>query len=150
MLSYLQNGTIINRRCIKTIKDCSLDTSNGKKYYLVSQNEQVVDFDEIKRLFCNNFLQVTENAMKSVDCYFELQNNHAYIVEFKNRKISTKLENDLKLKLKDTLLILNQNFQKDMLYFKDRLNYIVVYSYEKNEIKNRNFKEKIFKKASKS
>ena len=57
-----------------------------------------------------------------------------FLIEFKNAKIDQKQKHGLNLKLKDSLLILMDSFGFNLKDFQKRLNYIVVYREEKNDV----------------
>lgn len=134
------------------MKECSLDNSRGKHKYLVDfeVDKKVVNFDEMKRLFCKEYLGIEETSMKSVDCYLELKTGEILLIEFKNGELKKESEKvKLKLKLKDSMLIICDAFEKSIRDVKDRLIYIVVYNGEKNPQKNKKIKQHVYKQSSK-
>ena len=163
MISCFMNGHVIKRNCKKTLSDCSKDDQGHE---LSDITEDVVDFDKVKEIYCDEYLKASYTIFKSVDTYLEGTNNQIFLIEFKNAKIDQKQKHGLHLKLKDSLLILTSLFELDLKEFQKRLNYIVVYCEEKNDVssqchdfaaengipasyKNRNLRKKIAKRTSK-
>lgn len=157
------NGHVIKTSCKKTLRDCSKDDHGNALSNIV---DDVVDFDNVKKFYCDKHLNASYTILKSVDTYLEGNNNQIFLIEFKNAKIDQKQKHGLNLKLKDSLLILTDSFGFNLKDFQKRLNYIVVYSEEKNDVssqylefatendipasfKNRNLKKKISKRTTK-
>lgn len=163
MISCFMNGQVIRNNCKKTLRDCSQDDQG---YALSNISDDVVDFDNVKKIFCDKHLKTSYTILKSVDTYLEGNNNQIFLIEFKNAQIDKKQKYGLNIKLKDSLLILTNSFGFNLKDFQERLNYIVVYSESKNDVssqylalatkndipasfKNRNLKKKISKRTSK-
>ncbi|EGF15847.1 hypothetical protein J1C81_02975 [Streptococcus sanguinis] len=163
MISCFMNGHVIKTSCKKTLRDCSKDDHGNALSNIV---DDVVDFDNVKKFYCDKHLNASYTILKSVDTYLEGNNNQIFLIEFKNAKIDQKQKHGLNLKLKDSLLILTDSFGFNLKDFQKRLNYIVVYSEEKNDVssqylefatendipasfKNRNLKKKISKRTTK-
>jgi len=163
MISCFMNGHVIKNNCKKTLRDCSKDDHGNALSNIV---DDVVDFDNVKKFYCDKHLNASYTILKSVDTYLEGNNNQIFLIEFKNAKIDQKQKHGLNLKLKDSLLILTDSFGFNLKDFQKRLNYIVVYSEEKNDVssqylefatendipasfKNRNLKKKISKRTTK-
>ena len=163
MISCFMSGHVIKNNCQKTLRDCSKDDQG---YALSNIADDVVDFDNVKKIYCAKHLNASYTILKSVDTYLEGNNNQIFLIEFKNAKIDQKQKHGLNLKLKDSLLILTDSFGFNLKDFQKRLNYIVVYSEEKNDVssqylefatendipasfKNRNLKKKISKRTTK-
>ena len=163
MISCFMNGHVIKTSCKKTLRDCSKDDHENALSNIV---DDVVDFDNVKKFYCDKHLNASYTILKSVDTYLEGNNNQIFLIEFKNAKIDQKQKHGLNLKLKDSLLILTDSFGFNLKDFQKRLNYIVVYSEEKNDVssqylefatendipasfKNRNLKKKISKRTTK-
>lgn len=151
MISKFQDGKVINRKCIQSIDVCSIDDNGaGEKVKMVTVEDPVINFDRFKTLFCNHELGITEEALKSVDCYLELDNGQIYLIEFKNGKIDNSVRKDLNTKLKDSLLMINHSFEQNLGYAKTNINYVVVYNSTKNGLSAKSFKSAMNKKTSKS
>lgn len=163
MINCFMNGHVIQNNCKKTLRDCSKDDQG---YALSNITDDVVDFDNVKKIYCDKYLNASYTILKSVDTYLEGNNNQIFLIEFKNAKIDQKQKYGLHLKLKDSLLILMDSFGFNLKDFQERLNYIVVYRENKNDVssqylqfatenaipasfKNRNLKKKISKRTTK-
>ena len=162
MINCFMNGHVINNNCKKTLRDCSKDDQGCA---LSNIDDDVVDFDNVKKIYCAKHLNASYTILKSVDTYLEGNNDQIFLIEFKNAKIDQKQKYGLHLKLKDSLLILTNSFGFDLKDFQERLNYIVVYCEGKNDVssqyhnfatkngilpsfKNRKLKQKIAKRTS--
>lgn len=162
MISCFMSGHVIKNNCQKTLRDCSKDDQG---YALSNIADDVVDFDNVKKIYCAKHLNASYTILKSVDTYLEGNNDQIFLIEFKNAKIDQKQKHGLNLKLKDSLLILMDSFGFNLKDFQKRLNYIVVYREEKNDVsseyleiatenailpsfKNRKLKQKIAKRTS--
>lgn len=163
MINCFMNGHVIKNKCKKKLSDCSKDDQG---YVLSNIDDDVVDFDNVKKIYCDKHLNASYTILKSVDTYLEGNNDQIFLIEFKNAKIDQKQKHGLNLKLKDSLLILTDSFGFNLKDFQERLNYIVVYREEKNDVsseylefatgngipasyKNRNLKRKISKRTTK-
>ena len=143
MISQFEHGKVIKSKCLYSVKECSRDKSEC----MVDIDTQVVNFDMLKREFCNTYLKSSEETMKSVDCYLELDSGDVYLIEFKNGKIARNQILGLKLKLKDSLLLINESFDKNLKFCKNKIIYIVVYNRDKNPSENKVFKDKLTSKS---
>lgn len=145
-ISELKNK--INNECYSNFHECSLDDEDkNNKQYMTDINDKVIDFDHYKRIFCNDYLKTSEDALKSVDCYLLLSNNDIYLIEFKNGDISKKIRENLKIKIKDSILILTESLDKNINYLKNKVTYIVVYNESKNKSLNEDFKRMVSVKS---
>lgn len=144
MISQFRQGEVIQTNCFCSLKECSRD----KDECMIEIDSSVVNFDKLKREFCNKYLNSSENAMKSVDCYLELNSGDIYLIEFKNGHVSKNEALGLKLKLKDSLLLINESFGKNLKLCKTTITYVVVYNRDKNPSTNNTFKKTLLKRSS--
>lgn len=150
MTNKLASKKRIATECWSSIKKCSKDTSQGENEYLVNNDYRVIDFDKLKELFCKECLNTNSmGVVKSVDCYLELDNDEIILIEFKNGKITDAIQGDLKVKLKDSLLILLEAFDKSLVDTRKNVIYMVVYNKSKNKLTNEVFKRQMAKNAGK-
>ena len=119
MISCFMNGQVIRNNCKKTLRDCSQDDQG---YALSNISDDVVDFDNVKKIFCDKHLKTSYTILKSVDTYLEGNNNQIFLIEFKNAQIDKKQKYGLNIKLKDSLLILTNSFGFNLKDFQERLN----------------------------
>lgn len=150
MTNKLASNKRITAECCSSIKKCSKDTSQDNDEYLVDNDYRVIDFDKLKELFCKECLETTlVGVVKSVDCYLELDDGGIILIEFKNGEVTKSIRGDLKVKLKDSLLILLEAFGKSLGDTRKNVTYMVVYNKEKNKWTNKELKEKMAKKSGK-
>ena len=93
---------------ISTIEDCSFDDDN--KVVLINSEKPAINFDKASEVLVKR-LDIRQKP-KSVDCLY-LENEWLILTEFKNiTKINKKID-DIKLKIHDSLLLLNFLYKFD-------------------------------------
>ncbi len=112
----------IFKNSISTLKECSYDSTD--KVYMTEFELEVVNFDEVKKIYFNN-LGLTEETSKSVDSLLYLEDKILFI-EFKNG--SSNINNSVKNKAKDSLLIFNDLSNTNISFTRENIIYIVVYN----------------------
>lgn len=111
-----------------TLKESSKDTSNPENpQYMTFCELEVVDFDQVKRLYANSF-DLSEDVATSVDAVAPLKKDTVFI-EFKNGKVNNR---EIKDKARDSLLIYLGIIDKSINYSRENIDFVVVYNFEKN------------------
>ena len=134
---------------IGTLKELSTDTSHGK--HLTDSNITAVDFDELKRVFCEN--KGMGKHLSSNDALY-ISDKDWYFIEFKNGKIVDSASDthasieELREKIDQSFHILFSpdyidlqtyfpNFRNDISFSLENINYILVYNDEKETNRGR-------------
>jgi len=113
---------------ITTLKEASKDSHNS--YYMTESLLAAVDFDKVKKDYIKT-LTIRESPASS-DAFFVDKNGEMYLIEFKNMSVGGKLKHEIWLKIFDSLLILTDILDSKASLTRQNLNYILVYSREKN------------------
>lgn len=130
---------------IGTLKELSTDTAHGK--YLTDSDITAVDFDELKRVFCEK--KGMSRHLSSNDALY-ISDKDWYFIEFKNGKIEDSASDthasieELREKMDQSFHILFSpdyidlqtyfpNFRNDISFSLQNVNYILVYNDEKNK-----------------
>lgn len=128
-----------------TLKNLSLDNSDGTDKYMVESKIMALDFDLIKRKYANTF-NCSEEYAKSVDSILENDNCKLFI-EFKNGIIDAKQKKAINLKAKDSLLIYGDIKGETLEYFRNNFTFILVYNGNKNKAHYNKIQNNIAKNA---
>lgn len=110
---------------VATLKEVSLDTEHGES--MINDTVDVINFDRVKRKYTNQ-LGHSENDASSVDA-LAYNEDTLFFIEFKNGQVKN---NDIKNKIKDSLLIFNDIVQKNISYTRKCAELIIVYNLESN------------------
>lgn len=110
---------------VATLKEVSLDTEHGES--MLNDTVDVINFDRVKRKYTNQ-LGHSENDASSVDA-LAYNEDTLFFIEFKNGQVKN---NDIKNKIKDSLLIFNDIVQKNISYTRKCTELIIVYNLESN------------------
>lgn len=112
-----------------TLKQTSMDDSmKAEIQYMTESQQEVIDFDMVKRHYANS-LGCSEECAASVDALFSTNDDRIVFVEFKNGKVNNR---NVKDKLRDSLLIFSDVTGKTVSYTREHADFIVVYNKEKN------------------
>ena len=103
-----------------TLKNLSLDNSNGEKIYMTDSQIVALDFDKIKT-----------NYASSVDALFDDDNNKLFI-EFKNGNLK-KQYSKIRAKARDSILIYGEIKDKTLNEFRHNYSFMLVYNSEINK-----------------
>ena len=110
---------------VATLKEVSLDTEHGES--MINDTVDVINFDRVKRKYTNQ-LGHSENDASSVDA-LAYNEDTLFFIEFKNGQVKN---NDIKNKIKDSLLIFNDIVQKNISYTRKCAELIIVYNLKSN------------------
>lgn len=112
-----------------TLKQTSMDDSiKDEIQYMTESQMEVIDFDMVKRYYANS-LGCSEECAASVDAIFPVNDNSIVFVEFKNGRVKNQ---NVKNKLRDSLLIFLDVTGKTISYTRKPADFIVVYNAEEN------------------
>ena len=127
----------IEKLGLSTLKDASLDDKNN--VYMTNLGLKIIDFDSIKQEYTRR-LHISENSAKSCDalltnvsCEDKLKDKESiYFIEFKNGAVKV---SDIRIKVKDSLLIYSDIEKIDLSYFREHAEFILVYNSDKHKSK---------------
>lgn len=121
----------IFKKNISTFKETSLDDCDGNKIYMTESPKKVINFDTVKDDY------VRDMRLSDIPCSSDalhIGNNEKYtFIEFKNGKMNNQKVYDVYYKIYDSLLILIDISDKNISYFRNHLNFILVYNEGKNK-----------------
>lgn len=123
---------------ITSVKESSFDDSN--KCSLVDDHRLVVDFDRVKQNLTAK-MHKSEDGTKSVDA-LSSNGDKTLFIEFKNESINNSGKLKIRIKAIDSILIWSEITRKKWYEFRDDIEFILVYSKEKNKNKVRKEFEK--------
>ena len=139
---------------LRTLKDISIDNHDpSNPEYMTESDEMAVDFDRVK-----------EDYVYEKDLYYHPKSADALVdrdgqltmIEFKNGTVDRDLVRDIKEKMLASALIYSDITGRDLEFIRSRMDFILVYNYNKNpfkanQVSNSFYKDQlkrgIFKKA---
>lgn len=113
--------------CRSTLKETSFDSA--KNEYMIESNDEVVDFDLVKRKYTNG-LGLSEDCAKSVDALFE-KNGRIVFAEFKNCDIKKK-RGAIRDKIYNSILIYCDITGQTVKKLRDNSDFVLVYNGKDN------------------
>lgn len=113
-----------------TLKNLSLDNSNGEKIYMTDSQIVALDFDKIKTNYASYF-SCKNDCASSVDALFDDDNNKLFI-EFKNGNLK-KQYSKIRAKARDSILIYGEIKDKTLNEFRHNYSFMLVYNSEINK-----------------
>lgn len=141
---------IFNSSLVKSHLKTLKETSEDDAVFMVSSQDQVIDFDGVKDEYFKKIKDKCE-AVKysdgkirkgctpaSADALFFIEDDRLVFVEFKNGNIDGNEKKSIRKKLYDSLLIYGDLEKKFLNYFQDNAEFILVYNKEKNAGKLKN------------
>lgn len=141
---------IFNSSLIKSHLKTLKETSEDDGVFMVSSQDQVIDFDGVKDEYFKKIKDKCE-AVKysdgkirkgctpaSADALFFIEDDRLIFVEFKNGIINGDEKRSIRKKLYDSLLIYGDLEKKLLSYFQDNAEFILVYNKGKNAGKLKN------------
>lgn len=110
--------------CVKTFRECSYNSEAN--FYLVSDNRDCFDFDEIK-------IRLGQQGIKSADSlFFPTKIHEIQLIEFKDSKFSYVKSNIIE-KAVDSIYVFNENLKSaSILYNNESIVFVLVISSAKN------------------
>ena len=117
------NSFPIFKSCQTSLKNTSIDSNNGM--YLIDNEKVVVDFDEVKTRYLKS-LKLRNHYASSVDALF-VKSEKLVFIEFKNGNFNN---NEIKAKIKDSLLIFSDITKITISELRENAAFILVISNE--------------------
>lgn len=131
------------QNCRKSLRDTSYDSD--EKEYMCGSTFLVFDFDGLKQWYVEKYASDLFKAPCSNDALW-LDQHHIVFIEFKNGKIGPTENNAIIFKIYDSLLLLLDDkidlswccsdFQQNISYTREHMDYILVYNRKKYDEKN--------------
>ena len=114
-----------------TMKEASEDNSKSSvDRYMTLSGIPVVKFDAFKDAFIKN-MALTGTPL-SCDVLYMTAQNELFLIEFKNGKIEARKNQDIKIKIFESLLMLSEEFSRTIEFTRDNLELILVYNENAN------------------
>lgn len=117
----------------KALKEISFDKAN--KQYMTQSTFLAVDFDEVKDNYVFRNTSIKSNHLRSNDALviYSTQQGQCIFIEFKNGNIMSEIEKEkIRVKIAESLLILNDILGENLTFDRKNVNYILVYNKDKN------------------
>jgi hypothetical protein len=115
-----------------TLKEASADDTNSK--FMTSCQKLVVKLDDFKDDFrkklSSNCRPIKGKPMSCDALLYMTDHNVFFMIEFKNGRIS---ENDIRIKVLDSLLMLSEKFNVNIKFTRDNMNLILVHNEDTNK-----------------
>lgn len=112
-----------------TLRNTSYDSASNE--YMTDSEEEVVNFDIVKRKYCNG-LSASEEMSDSVDALFE-KDNRLIFIEFKNGNARNE-KNKIRDKKDESVMIFCDITDKEIRHTRENAYFILVYNKEKTKI----------------
>ena len=131
---------------IKTLRETSYDKDNNQ--YMTNSTFPAVDFDGVKDSYTFSNSSISAKKMRSNDALviYNTKQEQFIFIEFKNGKITSDLEKEkIRVKIAESLLILNDILGENLTFDRTHINYILVY----NESKNSEFEKQRYSSLTK-
>ena len=131
-MTNLSQVAIFNNN-IKTLHETSYDQSNNQ--YLTNSTVSAIDFDGVKNTYILSNSTISTSNMRSNDALVILDstNGKFLFIEFKNGDIHSSLKKEeIRSKIAESLLILNDIIDEDLSFDRGHINYILVYNRSNN------------------
>lgn len=115
---------------MSTLRKTSEDDNGVIVSYMTDSMIKVIDFDSVK----NQYIKETgvSYVPHSVDAIYISKDLDISFIEFKNGKISKKINYDVFYKIYDSLLLFNDITGTTVSYCRKNVNFILVYNENKN------------------
>lgn len=110
--------------CQEALQYTSQDTDKNK--YMTQSQLRVYNFDEVKKKFKDELNLIKEP--KSVDALIVTQNNKQLLIEFKNTEIKGEEKKEVCGKIFDSIFIIISITEENILEFKNKSKFILVYN----------------------
>ena len=117
----------------KALKEISFDKANKK--YMTQSAFPAVDFDEVKDnyIFSNSSISAREMRSNDALVIFNAKQGQFIFIEFKDGNItSCNAKEKIRVKIAESLLILNDILDENLTFDRSNINYILVYNKSKN------------------
>lgn len=124
------NEIEIFNRNISTFKSTSQDDNDGNIFYMTESTIAVINFDNVKNDYIRG-MQLSNIPCSNDALYIGTEETLTF-VEFKNGIMKREKIYDVYYKIYDSLLILGDILNKSISYYREHLNFILVYNEEKN------------------
>ena len=131
MINLSQESIFINN--LRNLHDISYDRNNNA--YMTNSEYPAIDFDGVKNSYIFSNSKISASNMRSNDALIVLDyiNGKFLFIEFKNGDIhSTHKKEEIRSKIAESLLILNDIIHEDLTFDRNNINYILVYNQSKN------------------
>ncbi|MBR2089758.1 MAG: hypothetical protein IJ905_05215 [Fibrobacter sp.] len=114
-----------------TLKKTSLDDSTTEKVYMSESEQDVIDFDAVKKEYKRKFCPSAD--ARSCDALL-IENEKFALIEFKNGKITSNEEKEkIRSKIGESLLIFNDLVERNLSFDRNNIHFVLVYNKQKNE-----------------
>ena len=121
---------------MKSLHDISLDKSDKTNpQYMTNSLYQATDFDDVKDNYflSNSFISTKELRSNDALAILDIPKLQFLFIEFKNGRItSTAKKEEIRTKIAESLLIINDLLDKNLTFDRSNINYILVYNKTKN------------------
>lgn len=131
MINLSQESIFINN--LRNLHDTSYDRNNNE--YMTNSEYPAIDFDGVKNSYIFSNSKISASNMRSNDALVILDRAKGkfLFIEFKNGDIhSTHKKEEIRSKIAESLLILNDIIHEDLTFDRNNINYILVYNQSKN------------------
>lgn len=122
---------------LKDLHNISRDDSDKyRPQYMTNSTFQAVDFDAVKDSYIFSNSSISAREMRSNDALviYNTKQGQFIFIEFKNGKIISNLEEEkIRVKIAESLLILNDILDENLTFDRTHINYILVYNKDKND-----------------
>ena len=127
------------QKTVNTLKQTSYDSANDD--YMSNIDYQVIDFDKVKDKYLKSLDGGPCQKCLSNDALFQV-GDQWYFIEFKNGVITIQIDDEIKTKIYDSLLIFLEIIDEHIDYSREKVNYILVFNSDYIDRPNysRNFK----------
>lgn len=120
---------LIFQENMDTLHNLSRDTSHNE--YMTDSQLLAVNFDEVKRIYCNRH-GMSEEKASSADALLQ-KGEAAYLIEFKNGD-ARKKKNEIKEKSNESVMIYCDLTEREISDTRRYLEFILVYNEERTRI----------------
>lgn len=112
-------------KTVSTLKQTSYDSANEQ--YMSNIENNVVDFDKVKDNYLKSLSEGPSQTCLSNDALLKVEDQW-YFIEFKNGVITIQVNDEIKTKIYDSLLVFLEIINKHIDYSREKINYILVFN----------------------
>jgi hypothetical protein len=114
-----------------TLEKTSEDTDEGahpvgRGQFMTASQKKVVNFDKFKQSVATAFAMAVSPA--SCDALYMHTETDWFLIEFKNGKIDTKMQHQIKGKILHSLLLLTEKLNKTIDFTRNNVHFVLVYN----------------------